>query len=97
MVKKYMIKNFPINISDVTNSHTMFGQNLAGAKRKSVRQIPDRVVTDYVDLPREFSKWHKFVTLVADAMFANGAPLLTTMSRGVKFMTVKYVITSMDN
>ena len=63
----------------------MFVPNLAGNRGKTVRQNPDRVVTDHVAIPREFLKLHKFVTIVADVMFVNGTPLLITMSRIIMF------------
>ena len=48
----------------------------------------DRVVMDYVAVPKDFLKLHNFVTLVGDVMFLNGAPFLITMSRGKKMVTV---------
>ena len=48
---------------------------------------------DYVDVPMDPLKSHKFVTLVADLMFVNGAPFLIAMSRGIKFVTVEYIPT----
>ena len=80
-----MIQNFHINASDITNAHTMFVPNLAGTSVKTAQQNPDRVVMYYVDVTKYFLKSHKFVTLVADVIFVNGAPFLITMSHGIKF------------
>ena len=49
-----MIQNFPINASDVTKSHTMFGPNLSGARFKTVQHITNMVVMVYVAVPRIF-------------------------------------------
>ena len=44
---------------------------------------------DYVAVPKDFLKLHKFVTLVADVMFVNSAPFITNMSHGIKFVMVE--------
>ena len=53
-----------------------------------MRQKPDRVVMDYISVPKDFLKLHEFVNLVKDVMFVNGAPFLITMSRGINLVTV---------
>ena len=40
-----------------------------------------------------FLKLNVFVTLTEDVIFANGAPLLITMSRGIQFVTVEHIPT----
>ena len=74
-----MIQNWSTTASGVINHHTIFGPNLGGTRGKTVRQNPDRVVMYYIEIPKFFLKLHKFVTLVADLMFLNGAPFLITM------------------
>ena len=86
-----IIQKFIITASSVTNAHVMFGPNLAGTRGKTLQQNPDRVVTDYVDVPKDFLEFQKFVTLVADVIFVNGLPLIFTMSRGIKFVSVKHI------
>jgi hypothetical protein len=34
---------------------------------------------------------HKYVTIVADAMFVNGLPFLVTLSRGISLVTIKFL------
>ena len=60
---------------------------------KTVKYNPDRVVIDYVDVPKYFMKLHKFETLVVDVMFLYNTPLLITMSCSIKFVTVEHVPT----
>ena len=57
----------------------------------------DRMVMDYVALPKDFLKSHHFVTIFADVMFVNGAPFLIIMSPGVKFVNLKHVPTNTAN
>ena len=55
-VSNIMIQNFPIIASAVINSHTMFVPNLIGTMYKTVQLNPDRVVMDYIALPKDFSE-----------------------------------------
>ena len=43
---------------------------------------------------RDFSCWHKFVTLAADVMFFNSIPFLVTFSRKIRYITVENLSTS---
>ena len=58
---------------------------------KQVRTKTDRVDPSYVSIPANFLKHHKFVILAADVMFVCGMPLLISLSRGIRFITVQYV------
>ena len=83
MAINIIIKKSPITAYYVTNDHTMFGTNLAGTRGKTVQQNTDRVVMHYFAVPKYFLKLHKFVTLVADVMFVNGATFLINVSHGI--------------
>ena len=91
-----MIQNSPITAFDVNNANNIFGTNLAGTWFKTVQQKPDRVAMDFFYVPKYFIKLHKFVTIVSDVMFLNVAPLLITMSVGIKFVTVEHIPTCTD-
>ena len=91
IVSNNMIQKFPIAASGVPNYHTLFGPNLAGTRGKTVWHNLDRALMGYISVPKYFLKLHKFVTLVADVMFVNGATFLITMSRGIKFVTVEHI------
>ena len=69
----------------------MFGQNLAGTRGMPVQHNQDRLVMDYVAVPKIILKWHRFVTLIEYVIFLNGAPFLITISRGVMFVNVKHM------
>ena len=97
MVSNSMIQNCPITVYDVANTHTMFGPNLSGTRGKTAHKNPDRVVMDCVAVPKYVLKPRKFVTIVADMMFVNGAPFLITMSQGINFVTVVHISTCTAN
>ena len=58
-----------------------------------MRKRPKRVRVERVEIPRDFYKLHKFVTLTADVMFVSGIPFMVTKSRGIKFYTGEFLPT----
>jgi hypothetical protein len=75
-VRHNMLKDCPITNADITNAHTIFGTDLATIRGKTVRRRPKRVITDYVNIPRELVEVNQRVTLAADVMFVNSATLI---------------------
>ena len=88
-----MFQNCHITASDATNAHTMFAPNLLGTRGEILRQNLDRVVMDYVDVPKDSQKVHTFVTLMENVMFLYGTSLLITLSYGIKFVMVEHIPT----
>jgi hypothetical protein len=86
-----LLKNCPISTKDVDNAVRVFGRNRAIIKGKTTRETPERVVTDYVDVPREILDALKELTLAMDILFANQLPFLVSVGRGVKFTTIEYL------
>ena len=97
MVSNGMIKKCPITSYEITNAHTMFGQNLSGTRGKKFWQNLDGLVMDCIDVTKDFLKLHKFSTIVANLMFVNGTPLWITMSHGLKFVTFEHIPTFTAN
>ena len=91
MVSNTFLKNSPVKVDDVTNARTIFGPNLLRLKGGSTRQKPKRVESEYIKIPRDFYRLHKFVTLTADVMFVNGIPFLMTFSRNIRLITTEHV------
>ena len=48
---------------------------------------------DYVAVPKDLLKLHKFVALVEDVMFVDGAPFLIYMLCGINFLTFEHIPT----
>ena len=46
---------------------------------------------DCVAVPKDFLKFHKFVTLMVDVLFVNRAPLLINVSHGINFVNVEHI------
>jgi hypothetical protein len=72
MVREKLLANCPVTVQDVNNAHHIYGRDLANIRGKTTRRKPEHVQIDYVQIPRDFVKMHKYVTLAADVMFVNG-------------------------
>ena len=44
---------------------------------------------EYLEIPDDFRKLHRYVTLTGDVMFVNGYPFLVTLSRNIRLFTVE--------
>ena len=85
--KKQGLKNCPINVKDVSNSLAIYGPNRPILRGTKTRENPYRVTEGRIEIPRDFYRLHKFVTLLADLMFVGGLPFLITSSRHIKLAT----------
>ena len=79
MVSSKSLDNCSIVADDVTNARSIFGPNLPGLRGKTVRQMPERVVPEYLEIPRDYYRLHHFVILTVDVIVVNGLPFLTTI------------------
>ena len=86
-----LFRDCPISSKDVDNANKIFGPSLPIVKGKERRGKPDRVDPEYISIPQQVLELNKFLTLVADVMFVNGLPFFVTLSRNIRFMTVKFV------
>ena len=78
LVSSKIPDNLSVVSSDAPNARTLFGPNRPGLRGKTVRQRPERVIPEYLDIPQDFYRLHHFVTLTADVMFVNSLPFFTT-------------------
>ena len=76
MISGKSLDNCSIVVNDVTNSHSIFGPSRPGLRGETVRQRPERVVQEYLEITKDFYQMHHFVTLTADVMFVNGISFL---------------------
>jgi hypothetical protein len=90
LVHLNMLKDCPVTNNDICNAHNIYGPNLASTRGKMVQRKPKRVVTDYVEIPKQFLLIHGHVTLVADAMFVNSIPFLVTASCSINLITIEH-------
>ena len=86
------LKDFPITKADIVHTNKIFGSpDLTNLRDKTVPRKPERVRTEYVDIPRVILNVHGRVTLVADVMFVNGVPFLVSSSRNINLITIEHI------
>ena len=90
MVSSNMIKNFPIDSTDVSNARAIFGPDLASVRGKTVRRKPKSIVEQYVAVPKELVSRHKFISIAADVFLVDGIALLLTVAIKLKFLTMEH-------
>ena len=90
MVTSNMIKNCPIDSTDVSNARAIFGPDLASVRGKTVRRKPKSIVEEYTMVPKELVSQHKFISIAAGVFFVNGIAFLLALAMKLKFVTVEH-------
>ena len=86
-----MVLNCPVTDEDVIRAKNIYGRDIHSLKVKTTHTHPTRLVTDNVKLPPSVPEKNKHVTLSIDIMYVNRIPFVTTISRNIKFTTVKAI------
>jgi hypothetical protein len=71
MVREKLFANCPVTVQDVHNAKQIFAPVLANLRGKTTRTKLEDVRVDYVKIPQDYVKMHKYVMLVADVMFVD--------------------------
>ena len=90
MVSSNIIKNCPIDSTDVSNARAIFGPDLANIRGKTFRRKPQSVVEEYAAFPKELVSRHKFISIAADVFFVDGIELLLAVAIKLNFVTVEH-------
>jgi hypothetical protein len=85
-VQTNRIKNFPVTLEDIKICEKIFGPDIYAMKGKTTRKTTKQVINDYVEVPKELVEAHKHVVLCMDIMYIDGVPLLTTVSKYIKYI-----------
>jgi hypothetical protein len=91
LVQTNQIKNCPVTLEDIKICEKIFGPDIYAMKGKTTRKTPKQVINDFVEVPKELVEAHKHVVLCMDIMYIDGVPLLTTVSKYIKYITVRYI------
>jgi hypothetical protein len=90
MVHLNMLKDCPVTNDSICNAHNIYGLDLASIRGKTVEWKPERMVMDYVKIPKKFLSIHGRITLVADIMFVNSIPFLVLVSCSIYLITIEH-------
>jgi hypothetical protein len=91
IVQSNQLANCPITIDDIERAETIYGPSVPILKGKTTRRTPDRVVSDYINIPQKILKANQFVELSGDIFYVNKAPFFSTVSSHIKFTTVEHL------
>jgi hypothetical protein len=91
IVETNQLNDCPILRGDVLAADHIFGPNVGSWKGKTVRQGGIHVNPEYHQVPMTIMYKYRDLTLCIDVMFVNKLPFLVTISRGIKFGTVKSI------
>jgi hypothetical protein len=91
IVENNLLKDCPVLRADVLAAEDIFGPNVGSLRGKTVRSSGDRVRPEYEEVPKEIKENYQDITICMDLMYVNRIPFLVTISRNIKFGTIKAV------
>ena len=89
MVSSNMIVNFPVTPRDIKNANKIFGPNAPFMKGKSVRRLPEAVVSNYFEIPEEILSMNVGLEVSVDIMFIDNLAFLVSVINQLKFTMIE--------
>lgn len=80
-----------MTVQDAEVALKIWGPNIAALKGKTTRKMPEPVVGDNVQIPKEICELHHIISMSIDIFFVNGIPFFITLSRSIYFTTVTHL------
>ena len=72
-------------------SEKIYGTDVFALKGKTTRSKPKLTIQDYIEIPSELKSAHQGINLCADLMYIQGIIFLVTVSKNIKFITIKCI------
>ena len=91
IIESNQLANCPVSSDDVERAEIIYGPSVPILKGKTTRRTPERVVSDYINIPSKVLQANRLVELSGDIFFVNKIPFLTTVSDHIKFTTVEHL------
>ncbi|MGL5935222.1 MAG: hypothetical protein ACRCZI_06320, partial [Cetobacterium sp.] len=91
ILRAKLISNCEVKEQDLDVAQKIWGKSVPALKGKTVRKQPAPVVTDLVDVPREFIKLHRDLPLCFDIFFVNKVPMLITLGLKIYYTTITHL------
>jgi hypothetical protein len=80
-----MIVDCPITVEDVDIARAIWGKSIPTLKGKTTRKQPDMVVSNLIDIPKEFLYLHRNVAVTVDMFFVHNIPFFISLSDNICF------------
>ena len=87
IIRMNSIMNNPVTLQDVDLADRIFGKDAAYLKGKSTRKKSPVAVDHTIEVPKELYEHQNSVDLCIDAVFINGQPFLSTISKRIMYRT----------
>ena len=93
MISDNIPENMPIGLDNIADALAIYGPPVSRLKGANTREKTHTRVGEggKLEIPRDFYRLKKFVTLTTDVMFVSGIPFPGTFSRKIKMITAEYV------
>jgi hypothetical protein len=89
IVTSNQLPNCPVTGADILAAEHILGLDVGSLKGKTVWHRPHLAKPVIELLPPQIMSCYCRVTLAADVMYANGVPMMVTVSRNIRFATVE--------
>ena len=91
LLKRNVISNCPVTPADVEAVEHIFRPDIGLLKGKTTRRNPPIVEYPVARVPTNILKRYRKVTLCVDIMYVNRVAMLVSISRNIKFGTIKAI------
>ena len=91
LLKRNVIANCPVTPADVEAAEHIFGPDIGSLKGKTKRRNPPIVESPVTPVPTNILKRYQKVTLCVDIMYVNRVVMVVSISRNIKFRTIKAI------
>ena len=91
MVGSNTIVNCPVTPQDIKSSDKIFVPDVPSMKGKSVKRRPEDVVSSYIKISKEILSIDTVLEFSVKVMLVNKLAFLVSVSRRLKFTTIKYI------
>ena len=88
MVSYNMILNFPVTPQDIKSNDKIFGPDVPYMKGNSIRRLPEAVVSDYFNIPKDILSMNTGLEVSINFMFINKLAFLVSVSKQLRFTTI---------
>ena len=88
LTRQGFIQDFPITHEDMRNAEAIYGKDVSTLKGRSRRPTPPAIDEEWIEIPRDITRFNRRVTLFIDVMYVNQVIMLTSVDKPIVFRGV---------